>query len=158
LSFSYATPRGPCHHFSPLLTPSKITFFRFSHFLNSSLMKLPSPAPLATFMMGYQVRPHHGFVKPHSNRALAPLRGYQALLLMKLPRPAPLVIFTMGYQVRPHCGFHKSTQRATKSGYFAGFHLLPLGYQVRPQCSFKNTPHKGLPSPATLWVFILIFH
>jgi hypothetical protein len=78
------------------------------------------------------------FRKPHSNLALAPLRGYQALLLMKLPRPAPLVTFTMGYQVRPHCGFHKSTQRATKSGYFAGFHLLPLGYQVRPQCSFKN--------------------
>ena len=81
------------------------------------------------------------FRKLHSNLALAPLRGYQALLLMKLPRPAPLVIFTMGYQVQPHCGFHKSTQRATKSGYFAGFHLLSLGYQVRPQCSFKKILH-----------------
>ena len=139
------------------LTPSKITFpiFSFSQLVTNEATKsgstsnvhdgLPSPAT-------------PWFRKPHSNLALAPLRGYQALLLMKLPRPAPLVIFTMGYQVRPHYGFHKSTQRATKSGYFAGFHLLPLGYQVRPQCSFKNTPHKGLPSPATLWVFILIFH
>ena len=135
----------------------KITFSRLS-FSHSLLMKLPSPAPLATFMMGYQVRPHHGFANRIQTAHWLLSADNQALLLMKLPRPAPLVIFTMGYQVRPHCGFRKSTQRATKSGYFVGFHLLPLGYQVRPQCSFKNTPHKGLPSPATLWVFILIFH
>jgi hypothetical protein len=134
--FSYATHRRPCLNFNFINTFQNHIFqvLIFSLVTNEATKSgstsnahdgLPSPAT-------------PWFRKPHSNLALAPLRGYQALLLMKLPRPAPLVIFTMGYQVRPHCGFRKSTQRATKSGYFAGFHLLSLGYQVRPQCSFKN--------------------